>query len=111
MAYGARLESVLGASPRGFESPILRQRKTCHRLTKEPGTFLGEKSCQELSSWAGVLESSLPEQANKFFWHRTNEAVKATQAFFYPPCQASRHTVQEKTELKRSEVSSIIKNR
>ena len=25
MAYGARLESVLGASPRGFESPILRQ--------------------------------------------------------------------------------------
>ena len=26
MAYGARLESVLGASPRGFESPILRHR-------------------------------------------------------------------------------------
>jgi hypothetical protein len=26
VAYGARLESVLGASPRGFESPILRQR-------------------------------------------------------------------------------------
>ena len=25
MAYGARLESVLGASPRGFESPILRR--------------------------------------------------------------------------------------
>jgi hypothetical protein len=25
VAYGARLESVLGASPRGFESPILRQ--------------------------------------------------------------------------------------
>ena len=25
MAYGARLESVLGASPRGFESPLLRQ--------------------------------------------------------------------------------------
>ena len=29
MAYGARLESVLGASPRGFESPILRRLKTC----------------------------------------------------------------------------------
>ena len=28
MAYGARLESVLGASPRGFESPILRELKT-----------------------------------------------------------------------------------
>ena len=26
MAYGARLESVLGESPRGFESPILRGR-------------------------------------------------------------------------------------
>ena len=25
MAYGARLESVLGESPQGFESPILRQ--------------------------------------------------------------------------------------
>ena len=28
MAYGARLESVLGESPRGFESPILRHVKT-----------------------------------------------------------------------------------
>ena len=27
MAYGARLESVLGESPRGFESPILRHVK------------------------------------------------------------------------------------
>ena len=27
MAYGARLESGLGASPRGFESPYLRQLK------------------------------------------------------------------------------------
>ena len=25
MAYGARLESGLGASPQGFESPILRR--------------------------------------------------------------------------------------
>jgi hypothetical protein len=25
VAYGARLESVLGESPRGFESPILRK--------------------------------------------------------------------------------------
>ena len=28
MAYGARLESVLGESPRGFESPILRHSVT-----------------------------------------------------------------------------------
>ena len=27
MAYGARLESVLGASPHGFESHILRSEK------------------------------------------------------------------------------------
>ena len=32
MAYGARLESVLGASPRGFESPILRQSVFCADL-------------------------------------------------------------------------------
>ena len=35
MAYGARLESVLGASPRGFESPILRHR------TPEPAQVPG----------------------------------------------------------------------
>ena len=28
VAYGARLESVLGESPRGFESPILRSVKS-----------------------------------------------------------------------------------
>ena len=31
MAYGARLESVLGASPRGFESPILRKQAATDR--------------------------------------------------------------------------------
>ena len=30
MAYGARLESVLGASPHGFESHILRSSPTAH---------------------------------------------------------------------------------
>ena len=35
VAYGARLESVLGASPRGFESPILRHR------TPEPSQVPG----------------------------------------------------------------------
>ena len=30
VAYGARLESVLGASPRGFESLSLRQEETAH---------------------------------------------------------------------------------
>jgi hypothetical protein len=32
VAYGARLESVLGASPHGFESHILRERDRPHRL-------------------------------------------------------------------------------
>ena len=39
MAYGARLESVLGASPRGFESPILRHR------TPEPAQVSGFSFC------------------------------------------------------------------
>ena len=37
MAYGARLESVLGASPRGFESPILRN---WARIPCESGLFV-----------------------------------------------------------------------
>ena len=37
VAYGARLESVLGESPRGFESPILRQWK---RLAPSGRAFL-----------------------------------------------------------------------
>ena len=35
VAYGARLESVLGASPRGFESPILRH--STPEPTQAPG--------------------------------------------------------------------------
>ena len=31
MAYGARLESGLGVTPQGFESPILRQMKAATR--------------------------------------------------------------------------------
>lgn len=34
MAYGARLESVLGESPQGFESPILRP---SHESPMDPG--------------------------------------------------------------------------
>jgi hypothetical protein len=37
VAYGARLESVLGESPRGFESPILRQQLPLFRASK--GSF------------------------------------------------------------------------
>jgi hypothetical protein len=37
VAYGARLESVLGESPRGFESPILRHsfKLTCSQCQSE----------------------------------------------------------------------------
>ena len=44
VAYGARLESVLGASPRGFESPILRQLT----LYTNPGLWPGFV-CQQLA--------------------------------------------------------------
>ena len=37
MAYGARLESVLGESPRGFESPILRERIAFRSDREHPG--------------------------------------------------------------------------
>jgi hypothetical protein len=36
VAYGARLESVLGESPRGFESPILRQKRALACCAKGP---------------------------------------------------------------------------
>jgi hypothetical protein len=36
VAYGARLESVLGESPRGFESPILRQENSAVVLPMRP---------------------------------------------------------------------------
>ena len=51
VAYGARLESVLGASPRGFESPILRRRSSpesqwlrgcVFSLANAPSTGAGE---------------------------------------------------------------------
>ena len=47
MAYGARLESVLGASPQGFESLILRVGTNWHNLqfanetVKKPQRNLG----------------------------------------------------------------------
>ncbi len=53
VAYGARLESVLGESPRGFESPILRHVRPCRsacfrgfrhfpsKIRKLPHTFVG----------------------------------------------------------------------
>ena len=51
MAYGARLESVLGASPRGFESPILRR---C--LAPEPQRkAVPGLSCQHPVSTSGAL--------------------------------------------------------
>ena len=40
MAYGARLESVLGESPRGFESPILRH-AVSRRIDRSPA-LIGE---------------------------------------------------------------------
>lgn len=52
MAYGARLESVLGASPRGFESPILRS--TSPGSVEIPGFFL----CLQ-RFWARGIETDI----------------------------------------------------
>ena len=49
VAYGARLESVLGASPRGFESPILRRRRA-----GAPRGSLSMFLCKRVRSEAGV---------------------------------------------------------
>ena len=53
MAYGARLESVLGESPRGFESPILRDVMSRDVVASEPQevlllgfVFLGSNASQ-----------------------------------------------------------------
>ena len=51
MAYGARLESVLGASPRGFESPILRHRTP--GPVEVPG-FLYSRMCMWVCAWEYV---------------------------------------------------------
>ncbi len=52
VAYGARLESVLGASPRGFESPILRS--TSPGSQRIPGFFL----CLQ-RFWAVCIETDI----------------------------------------------------
>lgn len=40
MAYGARLESVLGESPQGFESPILRHAHESPDQGTQVGAFV-----------------------------------------------------------------------
>ena len=51
MAYGARLESVLGESPRGFESPLLRAKINPGLI---PG-FLFARIC-----YLGIREEAAP---------------------------------------------------
>lgn len=49
VAYGARLESVLGASPRGFESPILRRTEgpsPAAMRVADPSSFPGRRSAE-----------------------------------------------------------------
>ncbi|MEY2954405.1 MAG: hypothetical protein RL530_6 [Actinomycetota bacterium] len=53
MAYGARLESVLGASPHGFESHILRAVRNnsfTNETVKKPQSNLGLLSLLEQGS-------------------------------------------------------------
>ena len=87
MAYGARLESVLGASPRGFESPILRHRTP--GLLQVPGFLLfgtplvfraagpaavcagGRRPAREPSA----LRASLGASARSLAWPRCGPTV------------------------------------
>ena len=59
VAYGARLESVLGASPRGFESPILRPRP---REPTAPGSSRSCRRRRRRGRRAGALVGHLPHR-------------------------------------------------
>ena len=63
MAYGARLESVLGESPRGFESPILRHKLIgltwASERARNPQT-LGERWPLKLISFTLCLMVKFP---------------------------------------------------
>ena len=78
MAYGARLESVLGASPRGFESPILRS----YRLV--PGAYQGrDGSCSVTESAA--IRSNLTHRGRGC---RCPEAYSIAQLLLHSPSSA-----------------------
>ena len=55
MAYGARLESVLGASPRGFESPSLRQ---ADYRTLNPQLYLSTSLMLFIKIYRNISETS-----------------------------------------------------
>jgi hypothetical protein len=63
VAYGARLESVLGASPRGFESLSLRQSALTRTLARLPCPRAFEQG-QDLilvASWCAALRPFAPD--------------------------------------------------
>ena len=64
MAYGARLESVLGESPRGFESPILRRGEgpvTCGNAGGGPFGVGASEAARP--RWVAVLVAVRPLEA------------------------------------------------
>ena len=63
MAYGARLESVLGASPRGFESPILRVVK--RRRPEGAAPFRNPEGAAESTPWGGPTPPEAPPAAKR----------------------------------------------
>ena len=70
MAYGARLESVLGESPRGFESPILRVIGK-YKLGSRPMTTVASKK-SEVTKIALSSGASSSTSAGHFYWHYRN---------------------------------------
>ena len=62
MAYGARLESVLGASPRGFESRILRQSDMPSRARRLIERWRREHLTELEHAWDQVTRHELPDR-------------------------------------------------
>ena len=74
MAYGARLESVLGASPHGFESHILRKPLACLTKTNEQVSF------QDTAGEACTNDIREPEAPPG----EVKPAVRSSNLSFYP---------------------------
>ena len=85
MAYGARLESVLGASPRGFESPILRRFPA---ILTNGGAFVFPNRLWQVAcvNWGAILRvtvSSEPPQGRKAARIRVRCRVRGG-SFYFP---------------------------
>ena len=113
MAYGARLESVLGESPRGFESPLLRVNALA--TAPEMHQWLDKLSPDQTEHLRVVIEydevlpplNDSPEATNPALetWLRNiaapaTEAVKAGQVKMYSYDEALAFIAADDDSLK-----------